>query len=338
MIKVFIAFLVAFAVALLVTPQTKKLAIRLGVYDKPDARKVHKGLMTRLGGLGIFAGFVCGFILYGDFSRPMMGLLAGSAFVTMVGFYDDIKNISPKLKLLGQIIAAVILMVFGLRLEFFTIPFTDSIIDLGIFSYPLTLLWVVGVCNAVNLIDGLDGLASGVSAVAALSIGVVAYASGMISVAVVCVVLLGSILGFLRWNFHPAHLFMGDCGSLFLGFILAVLSLMDISEGVTMIGLAVPIIILGIPILDTFFAIIRRKLSHKPIFEADKGHFHHRLLSMGLSHRDTVLIIYAITFFFGTIAVLITLLPTVFSILISLLALLLILAGALKLGIFNHIA
>ena len=216
------------------------------------------------------------------------------------------------------------------------VPFTDEIIDIGLLSYPVTLLWLVGICNAVNLIDGLDGLASGVSAIAALSIGVVAYASGIGIVAVLCLILVGSILGFLRWNFHPATLLLGDCGSLTLGFLLAVFSLMGISEGVTLIGLAVPVLILGIPVLDTLFAIIRRKRSHKPVFQADKGHFHHLLLGMGLSHRDTVLFIYAVTFLFGSMAVLITMLPTMFSLFTSFVAVVLIFAGAMKLGILDR--
>lgn len=335
MLRVIFSCFVALLVAFLVTPQTKKLAMKLGVYDAPDERKVHKGLMTRMGGLGIYAGFLAGFLVFGDFSRSMIGLLLSCTFVVGVGFYDDVKNISPRLKLLGQIVAALILMAFGVHLEYFSIPFTDTIIDLGAFGYFISLLWLVGVCNAVNLIDGLDGLASGVSAIAALSLGVVTYAGGLTYVAVLCVILFGSIMGFLRWNFNPAHLFMGDCGSLLLGFLLAVFSLMGISEGATLIGLSVPILILGIPILDTFFAIIRRKRSGKPIFQADKGHFHHLLLGMGLNHRDTVLFIYAITFLFGTMAVLITLLPTMYSILAAFVVLLLIFAGALKLGILN---
>ncbi|MGI5874180.1 MAG: glycosyltransferase family 4 protein [Bacillota bacterium] len=335
MLKVILAFIVAVAVALLVTPQTKKLAMRLGVYDEPDSRKVHKGLMTRMGGIGIYAGFLCGFLVYGNFTRPFLGLLLSASFITVVGLYDDIRDISPKLKLLGQIIAAAILLIFGVHLEFLTIPFTDSIIDVGIWGYPLSLLWVVGVCNAVNLIDGLDGLAAGVSGIAAMSIGVVAYSSGLNSVTALCIILVGSIFGFLKSNFHPAKLFMGDCGSLFLGFLLAVYSLMSVSEGATLIGLSVPILILGLPILDTLFAIVRRHRSGKPIFQADKGHFHHRLLKKGLSHRDTVLFIYAVTFLFGTIAVLISLLPTAYSILASLMAVMLIFAGALKLGILD---
>ena len=336
MLRVFAAFFVAFTVALVVTIQTKKLAIKLGVYDQPDERKVHKGLMTRLGGLGIYAGFLSGFLVYGNFSRAMWGLVVSVSFVTAVGLYDDIKNISPKLKLAGQIVAAVILVVFGVHLEYLTIPFTESIIDIGILGYPISILWVVGICNAVNLIDGLDGLASGVSAIAALSIGVVAYASGIAVVAALCFVFVGSILGFLRWNFHPAKLFMGDCGSLLLGFVLAVFSLMGLSEGATLIGVIIPIFILGIPILDTLFAIIRRRRQHKPVFQADRGHFHHRLLDMGLSHRDTVLFIYAITFLFGTMAVLITLLPSLYSVIISVLSVILIFAGALKLGVFGE--
>lgn len=335
MIRVIIAFFAALAVALAVTPQTKKLAMKLGVYDEPDARKVHTGLMTRMGGLGIYAGFLTGFLVYGDFSRSMLGLLLSATFVTAVGFYDDVKNISPKMKFLGQIVAAVILMVFGVRLEFLTVPFGDWILDIGIWGYPVTLLWLVGVCNALNLIDGLDGLASGVAAIGALSLGVVAYIGGLTFVAAYCIILVGSIFGFLKWNFHPATLFMGDCGSLLLGFLLGALSLFTMSEGATVIGLAVPVLILGIPILDTLFAIIRRKRSHKPVFQPDKGHFHHRLLRMGMSHRDTVLFIYSVTFLFGAAAVLMTLLPFIYSLLTIVFVLVLIFAGALKLGIFD---
>lgn len=333
--RIIIAFLVGLAVSLAVTPLTKKLAMALGVYDEPDARKVHTGTMTRLGGLGIYFGFLAGVLVYGEFTATVWGVILSSTIVVLVGFIDDVKNISPKMKLLGQIVGAVILMVFGVHLEYVTNPITNNIVDLGLWGYPLTLVWLVGICNAVNLIDGLDGLASGVSGIAALSLAVVSLAKGLSVSGALAIILVGGIVGFLRCNFHPAKLFMGDCGSLFLGFILGVLSLLGLSEGATIISLFIPIMVLGIPILDTLFAIIRRKLNHKPIFEADRGHLHHQLLDMGFGHKDTVLLIYGITFLLGAFAVLVTLLPSIYSIIVLVFASLLIFTAAAKIGIFG---
>ncbi len=334
--RIFIAFLVGLAVALLVTPLTKKIAMRLGVYDKPDARKVHTGAMTRLGGIGIYCGFLAGVLVYGEFTPTLWGVLLSSTIIVAVGFIDDVKNISPKMKLLGQVVGAVVLMLFGVHLEYITNPITENIIDLGLWGYPLTLIWLVGISNAVNLIDGLDGLAAGVSGIAALSLAVVSLAKGMFISGALAIILVGGILGFLRFNFHPAKLFMGDCGSLFLGFILGVLSLLGLSEGATIISLFIPIMVLGIPILDTLFAIIRRKLNHKPIFEADRGHLHHQLLDRGFDHKDTVLLIYGITFLLGSFAVLVTLLTSIYSIVVLVLASALIFFAAAKIGILGR--
>lgn len=334
--RIIIAFLVGLLVSLLITPLTKKLAERLGVYDKPDARKVHKGPMTRLGGVGIFCGFMVGLAVYGQFSKLVLGLALSASIIMAVGFYDDIKNISPKMKLLGQIVAAVVFMAFGGHLVYITNPFTGNLIDLGLWGYPITLLWLVGVCNAVNLIDGLDGLASGISAIAAMSLAVVSLAKGFSVSGAIALILVGSILGFLRYNFHPAQLFMGDCGALLLGFLLGALSILGLSEGATMVALFVPIMVLGVPILDTCFAIVRRSLHRKPIFEADKGHLHHQLMQRGLDHQDTVLLIYAFTFILGALAVLVTLLPSLYSMIVLLLFVIIVVAGAAKIGIFSN--
>lgn len=333
--RIILAFIVALIVAILVTPLTKKLAIRLGVFDEPDARKVHKGTMTRLGGLGIYCGFLAGVLVYGEYSTLMWGIILSCTIIVGVGFIDDVKNISPKMKLLGQLAGAVVLMLFGVHLEYLTNPVNGNLIDLGFWGYPITLFWLAGITNAVNLVDGLDGLASGVSGIAALSLAVVSLAKGVSLSGALAIILVGGILGFLRYNFHPAKLFMGDCGSLFLGFLMGVLSLLGLLEGATIISLFIPIMVLGIPILDTMFAIVRRKLNHKPIFEADKGHLHHQLLDRGLGHKDTVLLIYGITFLLGAIAVLVTLLPSIYSIIVLLLASFLIFTGAGKIGIFG---
>ena len=334
--RICIAVLIGLLVSFLVTPLTKKLAERWGVFDAPDERKVHKGIMTRLGGVGIYCGFIAGLLVYGEFSRLMIGLAVSATFIMAVGLYDDVKNISPKLKLLGQIIGAVIFIAFGAQLEYITNPLNGDLIHLGLWGYPITLFWLVGVCNAVNLIDGLDGLASGISTIAALSLAVVSLAKGFTASGAIALILVGSILGFLRYNFHPAQLFMGDCGALFLGFVLGALSLMGLSDGATMVALFIPIMVLGVPILDTCFAIIRRKLHHKPIFGADKGHLHHQLMERGLDHQDTVLLIYAFTFILGALAVFVTLLPSLYSIIVLLIFLIVIVAGAAKIGIFSN--
>ena len=333
--RLLIAFLAGIVISLLVTPLTKKMARHFGVYDEPDARKVHTGVMTRLGGLGIYCGFIAGILVYGEFSRTLLGLALSASIVVAVGLYDDIKNISPKMKLLGQIIAAIVLICFDVRLEFITNPITGAIFDLGWIGYPITLLWLVGVSNAVNLIDGLDGLASGVSGIAALSLAVVSLAKGFTVSGCIALILVGGILGFLRYNFHPAQLFMGDCGALFLGFVIGALSILGLSEGATIISFFIPIMVLGIPILDTLFAIIRRKMNHKPVFEADKGHLHHQLMARGFSHKDTVLFIYAITFLLGAFAVMVTLLPSVYSIFLLIFASALIMVGAVKIGVLS---
>lgn len=334
--RIAIAFLVGLLVSLLVTPLTKKLSEKLNIFDQPDARKVHQGAMTRLGGLGIYCGFMVGLAVYGNFSRLILGLAISATIVMAVGLYDDIKNISPKMKLLGQIVAAVVFIAFGARLEYLTNPFSGDVITLGTWGLPIVLLWLVGISNAVNLVDGLDGLASGISGIAALSLAVVSLAKGFADSGAVSLILVGSIIGFLRFNFHPAQLFMGDCGALFLGFLLGALSLLGLSEGTTMIALFVPIMVLGVPILDTCFAIIRRYLQRKPIFEADKGHLHHQLMQRGLDHRDTVLLIYGFTFILGALAVLVTLLPSLYSMIVLAVFVICILLGAIKIGIFGN--
>ncbi len=288
-----------------------------------------------MGGIGIYSGFLAGLLVYGAMSKPVLGLLISSTIVVAVGFYDDVKGISPKMKLLGQVVAAIVLISFGVRLEFLTNPINNSLIDLGFWGLPITLLWLIGVSNAVNLIDGLDGLAGGISAIAALSLAVVSLSKGFFVSGAVALILVGSLVGFLRYNLHPAQLFMGDCGALFLGFVLGALSILGLSEGTTVIALFIPIMVLGIPILDTFFAIVRRYKNKKPIFEADKGHLHHRLLDMGVDHKYTVLFIYAITFILGALAVLVTLLTTVFSIILLLLTIGMIFVVAARLGIMG---
>jgi len=305
-------FLTSLIVAFVATPFVKKLAVKVGAVDTPNQRKVHTRIMPRMGGLAIYLGYLVAFFLFVPFAeRPeMLGVFIGGTVVMLVGMLDDKFQLSPKMKLMGQLAAALIVVFpFGLKIGVVNLPYEGSIdfssgwlFWLGI---PITLFWIVGVTNAVNLIDGLDGLSAGVSAIATATMLVMALQMGDHSVAVYCFVLLGAILGFLYFNFHPARLFMGDTGSLFLGFNLAAISVMGFKEAL-FVSFIIPIVVLGVPLWDTFFAIVRRIVNKKPISSPDKGHLHHCLLNMGLSHRATVLVIYGISLFFGSMAILLT--------------------------------
>ncbi|MGI6713175.1 MAG: glycosyltransferase family 4 protein [Bacillota bacterium] len=316
MLNVLLSTGLALIISYMLTPVMKKVGILVGAVDKPDHRKVHKGLMPRIGGVAVYFGFIVAALLTQDLNGPVLGLLLSGTLIMLLGFVDDVKGISPKIKLLGQILAALVLVYFGVRVEFITNPFTGGIISLGYLSIPVTLFWLTGVTNAVNLIDGLDGLAAGVSIIASVTLAVVAWMQGQFTAVYLALFLAAGTMGFLRYNFNPAQLFMGDCGSLFLGFNLGALAVMGLSKGATIISLFIPVVVLGIPIMDTLFAIVRRFSNKKPIFEADKGHLHHCLLQRGLSHKQTVLIIYAVTLLLGSSAVLLTMLTTAQSVLI----------------------
>jgi len=307
-----LGFLTSLIISFIATPYVKKLAVKVGAVDAPNQRKVHTRTMPRMGGLAIYLGYVVAFFLFvPDASMgEMLGIFIGSTIVMVVGMLDDKYQLSPKWKLLGQLIAASIVVIpFGLKIGVVNLPYTGSIdFSSGWLSWlavPITMFWIVGVTNAVNLIDGLDGLAAGVSAIATATMAIMAILMGDDKVATYCFVLLGAIIGFLYFNFHPARLFMGDTGSLFLGFNLAALSIMGFKEAL-FVSFIIPIVMLGVPLWDTFFAIVRRIVNKKPISSPDKGHLHHCLLNMGLSHRSTVLTIYSISIFFGTMAIVLT--------------------------------
>jgi UDP-GlcNAc:undecaprenyl-phosphate GlcNAc-1-phosphate transferase len=308
------SFIAAMALALVLTPLVKKLAIRIGAVDVPNHRKVHTRIMPRLGGVAIYASFTVGLLLIlpwlpegtlSSYDRNLISaLLVGGTLIVLLGALDDKFDLSAKLKLLVQIGAACIVVFgFDVKINLLNIPFGSAMQPLGEWlSIPLTILWIVGVTNAINLIDGLDGLAAGVSGIAIATILVMGIIMGNTTVILLAAVLLGSIGGFLFFNFHPAKIFMGDSGSLFLGFALATLSMLGFKQ-ITIVSFVTPLLIIGVPLSDTFFAIIRRWVHKKPIFAPDKGHLHHCLQQLGFSHRKTVLIIYAIAAFFGTCAV-----------------------------------
>lgn len=283
------------------TPLVKKLAIKWGVVDQPDHRKVHTRIMPRMGGLAIFIAFVVSFYIYVPKNKESIGILIGGAIIALTGMIDDKYQISPKMKMLGQLIAALVVIWCGLKVDFINLPFNGQVYFQWL-SIPITIFWLVGVTNAVNLIDGLDGLAAGVSGVAVSAIMVMSILMGNTLALILSVILLGCVIGFLFFNFHPAKIFMGDTGALFLGFNLAVLSILGFKQ-LTLIAFLVPILILGVPLSDTFYAIIRRIVNKKPISQPDKNHLHHCILSMGFSHRNTVIIIYGVSALFAVSAV-----------------------------------
>ena len=285
----------ALLISLLLVPFVAKLAVKIGAVDKPNARKVHSKLMPRMGGLAIYLSFFIVLFLSHDMTRQHIGLFVGGTVLILVGIIDDMKDIPAKVKLLGQIAAACIVVASGVRVEFMTNFILGGMLPLYIFSAPFTVIWIVAIINAVNLIDGLDGLAAGTSIIAAATMAISGYATGQTEMASMALILIGATLGFLKYNFHPAKIFMGDTGSMFLGYNLAVLAVMGFTKSFTLLSLVTPILVLAIPILDTVFAIIRRKMNNKPIFKPDKNHLHHCLLNYGFSHRNTVLIIYAVS-------------------------------------------
>lgn len=285
----------ALVLSLLLVPLVSKLAIKIGAVDKPNERKVHTKLMPRMGGLAIYISFFVMLFLSQDITKEVWGFFLGGTVLIFVGIVDDMKDIPAKVKLLGQIVAACVVVAFGVRVEFMTNIFHGETVSLYVFSIPVTIIWIVAIVNAVNLIDGLDGLAAGISVIAAATMAVVAYSTGQMVIASMAMILIGATLGFLRYNFHPAKIFMGDTGSMFLGYTLAVFAAEGLAKSFTVLSLVTPVLVLAIPILDTLFAIIRRKINHKPIFKADKHHLHHCLLNYGFSHRNTVLIIYAVS-------------------------------------------
>lgn len=300
-----LSVLSCFVLAVILTPLIKKLAIAIGAVDKPDNRKVHTKLMPRMGGLAIYLSFLVGLLVFHPEGLTNWGIMSGATLIVIIGIIDDKYQLSAKIKFAGQIIAAGLTVLDGVQIDFIVTPFGDRI-EFGIFAIPITILWIVGITNAINLIDGLDGLAAGVSAIALLTISILAITMGNVMVGMIGLILVGSILGFLVFNFYPAKIFMGDTGSLFLGYMISVLAIMGLFKNVTLFSLALPIVILAVPILDTLFAIIRRIVQRKPISAPDKFHLHHCLINLGFSHRQSVILIYALSSLFSLAAVVFT--------------------------------
>ena len=309
----------AFLLSIILTPIIRVISLKVGAVDKPNARRINKVPMPSSGGLAIFLSFVVTTL----FPMPMaasrhfievsyfhyiLPVIIGGLVVTTTGFIDDIFELRPRYKMLGIIIAAIIIWKFThFRFDSFKIPIGGPLLEFGpILTFFLTVLWIISITNAINLIDGLDGLVSGVSIISLATMAVVSYfflPKIDFFLTLTIVILIASIVGFFPYNYHPAIIYLGDAGALFIGFMIGVLSLQGLKNS-TAVAVITPVIILGVPILDTAVAIVRRKLSGKKISEADKMHLHHRLLSMGFTHRGAVLVVYGIAIIFSLIALL----------------------------------
>jgi len=311
-----IMFAASFAISAALTPIVRRLAMDWGAVDYPGERKVHTKPTARMGGAAIFVGWLLPVIVVISFrgahwikffgaSRVVFGVIGAATLMFALGVYDDFRGATARLKLPVQVLAAVVLYLIGIRIENVSNPF-NSALELGVFALPATVLWVVGITNAVNLTDGIDGLAAGVSALTAIVMGFTAYCGGSTETLGIlyAVPVAGAALGFLIYNFPPASIFMGDCGSLFLGFTLATISLLSSQKGHAAVAVFVPLIVFGVPVTDTALAMLRRYLTGRSLFEADRRHVHHILLDRGVSPRHTLLILYGASAVLGGAALL----------------------------------
>lgn len=318
-----IAFLLAFIVAFMTTPYTIKIAEKIGAVDVPkDQRRMHKKAMPKFGGPAVILGFIVSVIYLvivmcmedtlslvdgEQYGKKLLGMFFGILVISSVCVVDDIKPIKPIVKLLGQIAAAIVVVFFGIRIEDITLPFIAMPELSEAVKIIITVCWIVGVTNAINLIDGLDGLSSGISVISALSLLIIFILNGSPPIAIILITALaGALVGFLPFNFSPAKTFIGDTGSNFLGFSLSIIAILGVAKTYTAVVIVLPLIVLGLPIFDTLWAIIRRLVkgkSIKAVFKADKGHLHHRIVRMGFSQKQAVLILYGLSASFGIFAI-----------------------------------
>lgn len=289
--------IIPLALSALITPFLKIVAYRLDIYAQVNERTVHKGKIARIGGVAIYISFAVCMAVFMKTDMTINGILIGGTIMFIGGLIDDMVNLKPKYKLAFEVAAAIVLMTVGkVSLDVIRLPMGISI-DMGLVSFIVTFVWIIGITNAVNLIDGLDGLAGGISAIILVVIACLSVIEGRLDIQTMSLILAGATMGFLLYNSHPASIFMGDCGALFLGFIISAISLLGFKSS-TIMTLALPILLLAVPIVDTIGAILRRKLSGHKFSEADKNHLHH-LLMQRFGHRNTVIILYVVTALFG---------------------------------------
>jgi len=298
-----VSFLVSFAA----TPLVKQFAQRIGAMDVPkDERRMHNIPIARIGGLAIFFGFMSGVLLFSDIDRELRGILFGSVIIVVMAMIDDLINLKAWIKLIVQIVAALVAIWHGVVIEVISNPnifSSNPWLVLGAFSIPVTVIWIVAITNSVNYIDGLDGLAVGVSSISSISMLVIAILVSEPNVAVVMAALAGGCIGFMPYNLNPAKIFMGDTGALFIGYILATISIQGLFKFYAIMSFAVPFLILALPIFDFVFAFFRRLLAGKNPMAADRGHVHHRLIDMGLNQKQAVAVMYVLSGILGLTAV-----------------------------------
>ncbi len=315
---VYAIIIVTFLACLILTPLVIKLCRKYNIVDIPkDTRRVHSKPMPRIGGVAIVSSMLIGFLIYYLFTKDIpsialnekfLGYIIGGLIIASMGLIDDLWNLRARYKFIFQLVASLVVYYFGIRITGVKIPFFHSnVIDFAWWlDLPFTMIWVIGVTNALNLIDGLDGLAAGITAISATSLLIIFVStSASLEAIIISAVLLGAVLGFLPYNFNPAKTFMGDVSSNFLGFTMACVSLMGFAKGYTMLAIIAPVLALGIPIFDTIFAMVRRFIKGQPMLKPDGAHIHHRLIKLGLSQRQAVLILYTITTILCMISVLI---------------------------------
>lgn len=308
---------VTFVICLILTPIVIKLCRKYNIVDIPkDSRRVHSKPMPRIGGVAIVTSMLIGFLIYYLLTKDIpsialnekfLGYIIGGLIIATMGLIDDLVNLRARYKFFFQLAAGLVVYYFGIRITGIKIPFiyTDMIDFAWWIDLPLTLLWIIGVTNAINLIDGLDGLAAGITAISATSLLIIFIAtSASLEAIIISAVLVGAVLGFLPYNFNPAKTFMGDVSANFLGFTMAVVSILGFAKGYTMIAIIAPVLVLGIPIFDTVFAMVRRFLKGQPMLKPDGGHIHHRLIKRGFSQRQAVILLYTITTLLCMLAVL----------------------------------
>ncbi|MDD3223433.1 MAG: MraY family glycosyltransferase [Clostridium sp.] len=341
--NLYLIALLSIFISAISTPLARKLAFVFDVIDVPkDNRRVHKKPIPKLGGLAIYVSFVIMvFVKKGPLDLFEIGIIVGATIIVIGGLIDDKYNIKPWQKLVFQVVAAGILIWSNTMISIITNPISDShpvIVLCKYISIPITLMWVVGVTNAFNLIDGLDGLSAGLGFIACITMAIAGILSGKVEIEIITltIILAGAILGFLPFNFNPASIFMGDTGAQLIGFLLSAIAMKGAIKSASAFVLAVPILALGLPIYDTIFAVIRRKVNGRSIVQADKGHLHHRLLAMGLSQRQAVIVMYIISAVLGILAIIVMQLTNKRAYMVLTFVLILIVFLAWKLGLFKH--
>ena len=332
-VRILLAIAIAFAISFAATPVVKSFATKMGAIDVPDGkRRVHDHPIPRMGGLAIFLGFLLSVVLFADITRQVRGVLLGAVLIVACGAIDDVVNLRAWIKLLVQIAAAVIAVAHGVVIEFFSNPNIFSpyeLLNLGWLAIPVTVLWIVGITNSVNLIDGLDGLAVGVSTIASTTMFVVALLVSEGNVALLLAALMGACIGFMPYNLNPAKIFMGDTGALLLGYVLSTVSVVGMFKTYALVTFVVPVLALFLPLFDTVCAFFRRLLRGQSPMHPDRGHLHHRLIDMGLSQKQAVAILYSLSAILGLCAVVLATTGTVRTILIVVAAL-----AAVAIGLF----